>query len=67
MKEMTKEKLIDIAISISAEKDMDVLMEEILTEAMDYTECDGGTLYICTEENLEFHTAITLSKNLHMG
>ncbi|MCR4797969.1 MAG: GAF domain-containing protein [Lachnospiraceae bacterium] len=67
MKEITKEQLIDIAISISSEKDMDVLMERILTEAMDYTECDGGTLYICTQENLEFHTAITRSKNFHMS
>ena len=67
MKEMTKERLIEIAIGISVEKDVDTLLETILTEAMRYTNCDGGTLYVCTEENLEFHTAITKSKSFYMS
>ena len=67
MNEMTKERLIEIAIGISAEKDTDTLLDNILKEAMRYTNCDGGTLYICTEENLEFHTAITKSKDFYMS
>ena len=67
MKAISREKLIEIAIGISAEKDTDILLENILTEAMRYTDCDGGTLYICGEDSLEFHTAITKSKNFYMS
>ena len=67
MKAISREKLIEIAIGISAEKDTDILLETILTEAMRYTDCDGGTLYICGEDSLEFHTAITKSKNFYMS
>ena len=67
MKTISRERLIEIAIEISAEKDTDVLLENILKEAMQFTECDGGTLYICGEDSLEFHTAITKSKNFYMS
>lgn len=39
-------RLIEIGIALSAEKDIDVLMEKILLEAMDLTNADGGTLYV---------------------
>ena len=67
MKTISRERLIEIAIGISAEKDTDILLENILTEAMRFTDCDGGTLYICGEDSLEFHTAITKSKNFYMS
>ena len=67
MKSMSKKRLIDIAIAISAEKDVDTILEKILTEGMRYTNCDGGTLYICTKDSLEFHTAITKSKDFCMS
>lgn len=67
MKDITKDRLIEIASSIATEKDMDVLMENILKNAMEITNCDGGTLYVCGEENLEFHTMITYSKNFFKG
>ena len=37
-------RLIEIGIALSAEKDISVLMERILLEAMDISQADGGTL-----------------------
>jgi HD-GYP domain-containing protein (c-di-GMP phosphodiesterase class II) len=67
MKEMTKERLMQIAIAITAEKDINVVLENILTEAMDFVNCDGGTIYVVKPDCLAFHTAITRSKNFFMG
>ena len=67
MKEITKERLMQIAIAITAEKDINVVLENILTEAMDFVNCDGGTIYVVKPDCLAFHTAITRSKNFFMG
>lgn len=45
------ERLIDIGIALSAEKDTNKLMESILLEAKDIGSADGGTLYIRTKED----------------
>ncbi len=67
MKEMTKERLMQIAIAITAEKDINVVIENIVTEAMDFVNCDGGTIYVVKPDCLAFHTAITRSKIFFMG
>ena len=67
MKEITKERLMEIAIAITAERDINVVLENILTEAMDFVNCDGGTIYVVRKDCLKFHTAITRSKNFFMG
>ncbi len=67
MKEMTKKHLLQIAIAITTEKDINVVLENILTEAMDFVNCDGGTIYVVRPDCLKFHTAITRSKNFFMG
>ena len=49
------ERLIEIGIALSAEKDTNKLMERILLEAKDLGNADGGSLYIRTaEDTLEF-------------
>ena len=48
MNKDTLQKVLDIGIALSKEKDIDCLMEQILNAAMDITRCDGGTL--CTSE-----------------
>ncbi|MBT4162051.1 MAG: GAF domain-containing protein [Gammaproteobacteria bacterium] len=45
------ERLIEIGIALSAEKDTNKLMETILLEAKDIGNADGGTLYIRTKED----------------
>jgi len=45
------ERLIDIGLALSAERNHDRLTERILLEAIDITKADGGTLYLRTEED----------------
>ena len=44
------ERLIEIGLALSAERNHDRLTERILLEAIDITKADGGTLYLRTEE-----------------
>jgi HD-GYP domain-containing protein (c-di-GMP phosphodiesterase class II) len=62
------QRLIDIGIALSAERDTNVLMETILLEAKSLANADGGTLYIRTEDNrLRFEIMRTDSLNIAMG
>lgn len=61
------DKLLEIGIALSREKDDDKLLGLILREAMDMTSCDGGTLYIYDGESLRFHIMITKSMNYYKG
>ncbi len=58
----------DIGMSLSREKDMNVLLENILIEAKRITNADGGTLYMKTDDlRLRFEIMMTDSLNFHMG
>ncbi|MFQ6677021.1 MAG: HD domain-containing phosphohydrolase [Fidelibacterota bacterium] len=58
----------DIGLSLSKEKDMNVLLEKILLEARRITIADGGTLYMMTNnKQLRFEIMMTDSLNFHMG
>ena len=60
--------LADIGLSLSKEKDMNVLLENILLEAKRITHADGGTLYMKTDDDrLRFEIMMTDSLNFHMG
>jgi HD-GYP domain-containing protein (c-di-GMP phosphodiesterase class II) len=61
------EKLLNIGISLSTEKDPNRLLLTILEAAMDITHCDGGTLYILNENVLTFKIMITHSLNIRKG
>jgi diguanylate cyclase (GGDEF)-like protein len=59
-------RLIEIGIALSAEKDLDSLLERILVEAKTMLNADAGTLYLVGERNqLEF--AIVLNDSLKMA
>ena len=61
-------RLIEIGIALSSEKDIDVLMEKILLEAMDLSDADGGTLYVHDEESsLRFEIIRTRSLDIAQG
>ncbi len=62
----TKE-LLEVFISMSSEKDGEVLLERMLNAALDITNCDGGTLYILNEDVLEFRFMMTRSLNIKKG
>ncbi|MBQ3568363.1 MAG: GAF domain-containing protein [Anaerotignum sp.] len=67
MNEIKTDKLLEIGIALSREKDDDRLLGLILHEAMEMTACDGGTLYIYDGESLRFHIMITKSMNTYKG
>ena len=58
-------RMIRLAIAMSAEKDTGALLDLILKEAMDITRCDAGTVYIREKDGLHFSNMVTLSKGVH--
>ncbi|MBF0542261.1 MAG: HD domain-containing protein [Nitrospirae bacterium] len=65
---LTKE-LIKIGAALSAEKNLDALLEMIVVEGMNFTNADGGTLYIVSpdEKSMMFKILQTRSLNFKMG
>jgi HD-GYP domain-containing protein (c-di-GMP phosphodiesterase class II) len=65
------EQLNEIGASLSAERDINRLLESILLAAKTITRADGGTLYLLTEEDgtkrLKFEIMRTQSLNIAMG
>ncbi len=61
------DRMIEIALDLSAEKDFDMLMQKILLEAMDICHCDAGTVYVLKEDYLHFHTVYTRSLGIPMA
>ena len=62
------QRLIEIGIALSAERDTARLMETILLEAKSLCNADGGTLYIRTEEDsLKFEIMRTDSLDIALG
>jgi len=61
------EKLLDIGIALSSEKNADKLLEMILDAAMNISDCDGGTLYVLDGEALHFKIMITKSLGIRRG
>ncbi|MBW7850549.1 MAG: GAF domain-containing protein [Rhodospirillales bacterium] len=61
-------KLIELGIALSSERDHDRLMEMILLGAKEFTNADGGTLYLRTEDNrLAFEIMRNDSLGIAMG
>jgi len=66
--ELNFQRLIEIGIALSSERDHDRLMERILLEAKDICNADGGTLYLRTENNsLKFVIMRTDSLGIALG
>ena len=59
------DRMIAVAIAMSAGKNISALLDLILKEAMDITNCDAGTVYIREKDGLHFHNMVTLSKGVH--
>ncbi len=64
MKIFPTDRLVQIMVSLSAEHDLDLLLERILNYAMEITGCDGGTLYTKEGDFLHFRNMVTLSKKI---
>ncbi|MGZ3579802.1 MAG: HD domain-containing phosphohydrolase [Syntrophales bacterium] len=62
-------RLNEIGTALSAEKTLDRLLEMIVDEARGFTNADGGTLYIMSDDEEELHFAMVqnTSLNVRMG
>lgn len=56
-----------IGVALSSEKDINRLLETILTAAKTITNADGGTLYRVVDEQLKFEIVLNDSLNIAMG
>ncbi len=54
MEQLQANKILEIGIQLTSERDYDELLSKIIDCAMELTECDGGTLYIYDGEKLQF-------------
>ncbi|OPY57039.1 MAG: Cyclic di-GMP phosphodiesterase response regulator RpfG [Pelotomaculum sp. PtaU1.Bin035] len=61
------ENLLNVGIALTAEKDHNRLLELIVTEARNITNCDAGTLYLRQGEQLVFKIIQTQSQNVFQG
>lgn len=63
------ENLNKIGAALSAENNLDKLLEMILTQAKEFTNADGGTLYLKTDDEkfLKFTVVETTSLSIRMG
>lgn len=60
-------RILEIGIALSKETDRNRLLDRILTESMELTNCDAGTLYIYREGELHFKLMKTLSLQYDRG
>ncbi|MDO4488858.1 MAG: HD domain-containing phosphohydrolase [Eubacteriales bacterium] len=61
------QKILDIGIALTAEKDPNKLLHLIIKAAMDLTNSDGGTLYTVMDDTLVFRIMRTISKGIDRG
>lgn len=60
-------KLTEIGNALSAEKNLDKLLEMIVDEASEFTNADAGTLYIKEENSLKFKIIQNKTLDIRMG
>jgi HD-GYP domain-containing protein (c-di-GMP phosphodiesterase class II) len=60
-------RLIDIGIALSAERDYNRLLENILVEAKNFCNADGGTLYLMNDDGKSLSFAIMRNDTLNIA
>ena len=56
-----------MCLSLSAERDREKLLSQILDTAMDLARCDAGTLYLLEDDGLHFCRMVTRSMGIRQG
>ena len=54
MKQEHMERILKIGVQLSAERDLNRLLDQLLTCAMELSHCDAGTLYLLDGDVLRF-------------
>ncbi len=67
MKAEQIERFLNICVAITAERDREQLLSQILDTAMDLADCDAGTLYLLEEDGLHFCRMVTRSLGIRQG
>ncbi|RUM67323.1 MAG: phosphohydrolase, partial [Sulfurospirillum sp.] len=63
----SKTNFMDISKALSKEKDLSKILEMILIEAISYTNCEGGTIYLKENNELHFKTIINKKLDIHIN
>jgi len=58
---------LNMCLSLSAERDREALLSQILDTAMDLAQCDAGTLYLLEDDGLHFCRMVTRSQGVKQG
>lgn len=61
------ERFLEMCRALSAERDREALLSNILDTAMDMAVCDAGTLYLLEDDGLHFCRMVTRSQNVRQG
>lgn len=61
------EKILDIGISLSTDKNPNHILEQILDSGMEISGCDAGTLYLYRDDSLMFRIMKTKSMGISKG
>lgn len=54
MRQKDVDKILEIGVLLSSERDLNRLLEKILSSVMELTRCDAGTLYLLDGDSLRF-------------
>ena len=58
---------LEVCLALSAERDREKLLSQILDTAMDMNHCDAGTLYLLEDDGLHFCRIVTKSMGVRQG
>lgn len=61
------QRILDIAVKLTGTKDYAELLDDVLDDAMQISNCDAGTLYLLKDDKLEFMIVRNNSMNVNMG
>ena len=67
MKQDEISKILKVGVQLSAERDLNKLLEQILTCVMELANCDGGTLYLLDQDALHFKIMLNHTLNIYSG
>ena len=65
--ERNLQRILSIGVALTAERDMNRLLNTILTEAIAITDCDAGTLYLLEDDKLHFKIMHNHSLGIFLG
>ena len=67
MKTTDMERILDMCLALTSERDREALLSSILDTAMDVSNCDAGTLYLLEDDGLHFCRMVTRSQGVRQG